>query len=125
MQLLPITRDNLIAVRVSGRLTSDEIDYFKAIQRDVIDQFGEVRIYFEMEDFEGWETDSFLDNAFFDVTHAHSYSKVAMVGDKKWQAWITKIVNVVKRGEVKFFSLDDRSQAVQWVQQGSLRTMEG
>jgi hypothetical protein len=125
MQLLPLTRDNLIAVRVSGTLTTEEIDYFKALQREVIEQFGEVRLYFEMEQFEGWQADSFLENALFDIAHAHQYSKVAMVGEKSWQAWITKLVNVVKRGEVKYFDLDDRALAVQWVQQGSLRTMEG
>ncbi len=125
MQLLPMTRDNLVAVRVSGTLTAQEMDYFKALQRKVIEQFGEVRLYFEMQDFDGWQADSFLENAFFDITHAHFYSKVAMVGEKSWQSWITKLVNVVKRGEVKYFDLDERMQAVQWVQQGSLRTMEG
>jgi hypothetical protein len=125
MQLLPITRDNLIAVRVSGTLTSQEIDYFKALQREVIEQYGEVRLYFEMESFDGWQADSFLDNALFDLTHAHLYRKVAMVGEKTWQAWITKLANLIKSGEVKYFDLDERALAVQWVQQGSLRTMEG
>lgn len=125
MQLLPMTRDNLIAMRVSGVLTSQEIDHFKALVRDVIDQFGEVRMYFEMQEFDGWQVDSFLENAFFDITHANRYSKVAMVGEKSWQAWITRLVDIVKRGEVRYFDLDDRLQAVQWVQYGSLRTKEG
>ena len=67
MQLLPITRDNLIAVSVSGTLTSQEIDYFKALQREAIEQYGEVRLYFEMENFDGWQADSFLENVFFDL----------------------------------------------------------
>jgi hypothetical protein len=125
MQLLPLTRDNLIALRVSGILTTQEIDQFKALVREVIDQFGEVRMYFEMQEFDGWQVSSFLENAFFDITHANRYSKVAMVGEKSWQAWITKLVDVVKRGEVRYFDLDDRLQAVQWVQYGSLRTGEG
>jgi hypothetical protein len=125
MQLLPMTRDNLIALRVSGILTMQEIDQFKALVRDVIDQFGEVRMYFEMQEFDGWQVSSFLENAFFDITHANRYSKVAMVGEKSWQAWITKLVDVVKRGEVRYFDLDERLQAVQWVQYGSLRTGEG
>jgi hypothetical protein len=125
MQLLPLTRDNLIAVRVSGTLTSQEIDYFKALQREVIEQFGELRLYFEMEEFDGWQADSFLENALFDITHAHFYSKVAMVGEKSWQAWIAKLADLIKKGEVRYFDLDERVLAVQWVQQGSLRTMEG
>jgi hypothetical protein len=125
MQLLPMTRDNLIALRVSGVLATQEIDQFKALVRDVIDQFGEVRMYFEMQEFDGWQVGSFLENAFFDIIYANRYSKVAMVGEKSWQAWITKLADIVKGGEVRYFDLDDRLQAVQWVQYGSLRTREG
>lgn len=125
MQLLPLTRDNLIAVRVSGTLTSEEVSHFKAMVREVIEQFGDVRMYFEMDQFDGWEVDSFLDNAFFDITHANYYRKVAMVGEKTWQSWITKLVDIVKRGEVRYFDLDERAMAMEWVQKGSLRTMEG
>jgi hypothetical protein len=120
-----MTRDNLIAVRVSGTLSTQEVDYFKAMVREVIDQFGEVRVYFEMQQFDGWQIDSFLENAFFDMAHAGRYSKVAMVGEKNWQAWITRLVDIVKRGEVRYFDLDNRLEAVEWVQHGSLRTMEG
>ena len=124
MQLLPMTRDNLIALRVSGVLTTEEIDQFKALVRGVIAQYGEVRVYFEMQDFDGWQIGSFLENAFFDITHANRYSKVAMVGEKTWQAVITRLVDIVKRGEVRYFHLDERLEAVQWVSYGSYRTMD-
>ena len=125
MRLLPMTRDNLIALRVSGTLATEETDQFKALVREVIEQFGDVRMYFEMQEFDGWHIDSFLDNAFFDIAFANRYSKVAMVGEKSWQSWITKLVDIVKRGEVRYFDLNDRLQALEWVQHGSLRTMEG
>lgn len=125
MQLLPMTRDNLIALRVTGTLTTEETDQFKSIVREVIEQFGDVRMYFEMLEFEGWQLDSFLDNAFFDIAYASRYNKVAMVGEKSWQSWITKLVDVVKRGEVRYFDVHERLEAAEWVQHGSLRTMEG
>jgi hypothetical protein len=125
MQQLPMTRDNLVAVRVSGTLTTQEIDHFKTLVREVIEQFGEVRMYFEMQQFDGWQIDSFLENAFFDIANANRYTKVAMVGEKSWQAWITRLVDVVKRGEVRYFDMDKRQEAAEWVQHGSLRTMEG
>ena len=124
MRILPLTQDNLIAVRVSAVLTSEELDQFKAIVRHVIAQYGEVRLYFEMEQFSGWEPESFLENAFFEFVHAHQFGKVAMVGEKNWQAWLARLVNVVKRGEVRYFDLDQRVQALEWIQYGSLRTTE-
>ena len=125
MQLLPFTQDNLIAVRVSAILTTEELTQFKAMIKHVIDQYGEVRLYFEMEQFDGWQPESFLDNALFDLLHARQFSKVALVGEKTWQAWLAKLVNLVKWGEVKYFDLEQRVQAIEWVQYGSLRTMEG
>jgi hypothetical protein len=123
MQILPLSHDNLIAVRVSNTFTTEELDHFKAFVREVIEQFGEVRVYFEMEQFDGWEIGSFVENAFFDLFHAHQYSKVAMVGEKSWQAWMTKIVDLVKSGPVRYFDLSQRAEAMEWIQQGSIRTM--
>lgn len=124
MQILPFTQDNLIAVRVSALFTNEEFAQYKATVNHVIAQYGEVRLYFEMEQFEGWQPGSFLENAFFDLFHAHQFAKVAMVGEKTWQAWAAKLVNLVKRGEVRYFDLDQRVQALEWIQYGSLRTME-
>ena len=125
MQLLPLTRDNIIAVRVKDTLTAEEFDHFKKLVDHTIEQYGEVKIYFEMEEFEGWHAGTFLDNALFDIVHAHQFSKVAMVGEKTWQAWLSKLVNLVKRGEVKYFDLTQRVQAMEWIQHGSLRSLEG
>jgi hypothetical protein len=125
MQLLPMTRDNLIALRVTNTLSTEETAQFKAMVREVIEQYGDVRVYFEMLSFDGWQLDSFLDNALFDIAFANRYSKVAMVGEKSWQAWITKLADIVKRGEVRYFDVNERMEAVEWVQHGSLRTMEG
>jgi hypothetical protein len=77
-----------------------------------------------MEQFNGWEPESFLENAFFELVHAHQFAKVAMVGEKNWQAWLARLVNVVKRGQVRYFGLDQRVQALEWIQYGSLRTTE-
>ncbi len=124
MRILPLTQDNLIAVRVSAILTSEELGHLEAMIKHVIAQYGEVRLYFEMEQFSGWEPGSFLENAFFEVVHAHQFSKVAMVGEKNWQAWLARLMNVVKRGEVRYFDLDQRVQALEWIQYGSLRTAD-
>jgi hypothetical protein len=124
MQILPFTQDNLIAVRVSGNLTTEELDPFEAMVKHVIAQYGEVRLYAEMEQFSGWEPESFLENVFFDLVHAHQFGKVAMVGEKNWQAWLARLVNLVKRGQVRYFGLDQRVQALEWIQYGSLRTTE-
>ncbi len=124
MRILPLTQDNLIAVRVSAILTSEELGHLEAMIKHVIAQYGEVRLYFEMEQFSGWEPGSFLENAFFELVHAHQFSKVAMVGEKNWQAWLARLMNVVKRGEVRYFDLDQRVQALEWIQYGSLRTAD-
>jgi hypothetical protein len=124
MRILPLTQDNLIAVRVSAILTSEELGHLEVMIKHVIAQYGEVRLYFEMEQFSGWEPGSFLENAFFELVHAHQFSKVAMVGEKNWQAWLARLMNVVKRGEVRYFDLDQRVQALEWIQYGSLRTAD-
>lgn len=82
IQQLPETSDNLIAVRVSGTLTSADVQFFQNLLEPVMQRQGSARLYFEMVDFHGWEPGSFLKHGLFDLTHGRLYGNVAMVGEK-------------------------------------------
>jgi hypothetical protein len=41
--------------------------------------------------------------------------KMAIVGDKKWQEWLTKVAEPFYAVEAKFFSPDDIDDAWAWV----------
>ncbi len=46
---------NVLTLRVSGKLTSEDYDRFVPQTERLIQQHGSIRILFDMQDFHGWE----------------------------------------------------------------------
>ena len=50
-----------------------------------------------------------------DLKHADDYEKIAMVGEKKWQEWITRFMKPFTNAEVRYFDLKEKAKA--WISQ--------
>lgn len=109
------TKNNVMATRASEKLTKTDYEKLLPILKDKIKQSGKVRWYFEMEDFQGWELKAFWEDVKFDVKHANDFEKIAMVGDKKWQEWMTDLMKPFTSAEIKYFDLDQRDDALMWI----------
>ena len=40
-----------------------------------------------------------------------------MVGEKKWQEWMTDLMKPFTKAEIKFFELVERNTALEWIKQ--------
>ncbi len=100
-----ITRNegNLVIVRATGKLTQEDYDQLIPVWRRTIEEEGSMRMLFAMEDLHGWEPGAAWDDFCFSAGHAHEVDRVAMVGEKKWQAWLTKIGSVFLPERVRYF----------------------
>lgn len=117
LTILDDTNEQLLAVRVSGKLTAGDLDVYKSQISDRMQRTHAARLYFEMVDFEGWQPDSFVENGLFDIIHGREYGKVAMVGEKKWQEWAARLASPVKKKGVHYFDLAAKEQAMAWVKE--------
>ncbi|MDX5420910.1 MAG: STAS/SEC14 domain-containing protein [Hymenobacteraceae bacterium] len=118
LEILPQTKDNVLAVRVSKELRIDDFDQYRNILRDLMQQHEEVHFYYEMEDVQWVQPVAAIENGLFDVIHGLDYGRVAMVGEKIWQEWAAKLISPVKKYGVRYYNLADKDQAMKWVQEG-------
>jgi hypothetical protein len=51
----------------------------------------------------------------FDVQYANKFEKVAMVGDEKWENWMTDLMKPSTSAEVKFFEINHASEGQKWI----------
>jgi predicted ATP-dependent Lon-type protease len=59
------------------------------------------------------------DDLRFGTEHARKVDRVAMVGEKKWQEWLTKIGSIfIMRDHVKYFDTANLAEAERWVRAG-------
>lgn len=72
---------------------------------------------FVMENFSGWEPGAAWDDLRFETKHAAKVERVAMVGEKSWQKWMTRIGSVFVGDRVRYFEHAQLQEAKRWVRE--------
>ena len=106
---------NMIKTLVSDKLTKEDYDKILPALQQTVNEWDSVRWYFEMRDFSGWEPAAAFKDLKFDIEHATEMTKIAMVGTKKWEEWLTKAMKPFTSADVRFFDLQEREEALQWI----------
>jgi len=113
------TEGKALVVKATGSLTSQDYEIIFIPQlKQLIDKLGKIRVVFYLdENFTGWELGAAWDDAVFGIQHRHDFEKVAVVSDKKWVEWATKIGSYFMDGQVATYAPAEFKEAVAWVKQ--------
>ncbi|WP_026914591.1 STAS/SEC14 domain-containing protein [Christiangramia portivictoriae] len=115
IQLLNSEKDNLISAKISGKISRDEVEKLHPLIHDIIKKGKKVDFFFEMEDFEGYTLKGFWEDIKLDTAHISDYGKMVFVGERKWQEWAAKATDFFTKSEIKFFEMDNKEDAKQWI----------
>ena len=125
LTILSATNDDLLAIGVSEKFTAIDFETYSALIKERVEKYGQVRLYFEMVEFDGWKAGSFIENGIFDIKHGRQFGRVAMIGEKKWQEWAARLASPVKREGIKYFDTSERELAMKWVKEPEFDGLEG
>ncbi|MFI5511513.1 STAS/SEC14 domain-containing protein [Mycobacterium sp. NPDC051804] len=105
-------------LRVSGKVTGDEISQFMPEMEKLLGS-GEVRIVEVIEsDYEGFGRGGLVEDlkqGFGTLIHHHSaFKRIAIVTDKEWVGHTVHLVGWMVPGELEVFGLDDLERAKEW-----------
>ncbi|MGV3539580.1 MAG: STAS/SEC14 domain-containing protein [Rufibacter sp.] len=115
IELINTENPEVFAVRVSGTLGKEEYDLLVPALESQIQQQGKINLYWEMSHFEGWSPGGLWEDLKFDAKHVNSFGRIALVGDQKWEQWLTQLMKPFTTAQVKFFETDDHDAAKEWV----------
>ena len=109
----------VFGMRVSGKILHQDYQEFVPRLEKLIEEHGSIRCLVEMTDLHGIELRALWDEINFDVRHARQIERCAVVGDRAWEAWMTKLSRpIFSRAEIRFFEPGEREQAWEWIEQG-------
>ena len=115
IQILNTEKDNLISAKISGTISKADVEKIHQLIHKIIENGKKADFYFEMEDFEGYTLKGFWEDIKVDSAHISDYGKMAFVGEKKWQEWVAKATDFFTSSEVKYFKIENRTQAMVWI----------
>jgi hypothetical protein len=110
--------DNVLWVRVSGKLTREEYADLVPSWEQMIARYGKLRLLFQMESgFTGWEPAAAWQDMKFSLAHRDELERVALVGDKKWEEWVAKLGALLVNAEVRYFGNGQVEEAARWLRE--------
>lgn len=108
-----LNENRVLTLTAGGRLTKEDYEQALPKMEELLEKHGRLRFLIKLENFSGFEPAALWEDLRFDFKHRDEYGKIAIVGDKKWEEWGTKISKPFFESEVKFFEDEDKAEA--WV----------
>jgi hypothetical protein len=105
----------IITVRVSGKLVKEDYERFIPAVERLIAAHGKVRLLFEMHDFHGWAAAALWEDFKFDVKHFDDIERLAMVGEKRWQQWMSSFCRPFTTARIRYFESHEADKAREWI----------
>ena len=111
---------NLIAVTASGTLTENDYQTLKPRLEREAQQHNTLRLIWEMRDFEGWQPGALWQDAKLDLHINSEVTTLVMLGEARWQAWLSKLSKPFATADVRYFDLSERDAAYAWIRSDDL-----
>ena len=108
----------LLEIHVTGTLTTADYERFIPAVEALILQHGKIDILFEMADFHGWDVGAVWEDTKFAFRHISDIGRLAVVGEKKWQEWMTTICRPFTKATIRYFDHADVGNARTWLEAG-------
>ncbi len=105
----------LLVIHASGRLGKDDYQHFVPEFDRLVEQHRKVRLLFDMHDFHGWKPGGRWEDTKFDFRHHADIERVAMVGEKRWQRWMSKFCTPFTSAEIRYFDRAEEPAAETWL----------
>jgi hypothetical protein len=109
-------RGDLIVVRVSGKLFgADYARFVPWLERRVAEQARPLRFVVHAEDWDGWpDLRAAWADLKMDARFSSHVERVAMIGDSRWQEWLTKLSNPLLPTKMRWFGPGEAEAAEAW-----------
>src|SRR5678816_1279998 len=104
----------IVEIRAFGTLTTADYDQFVPEIERWMERHGSLRLLFEMVDFHGWTPGALWDDLMLAFRHFHDFERIAMVGDRKWQAWMASFCKPFSGAVIRYFERADIEEARAW-----------
>jgi hypothetical protein len=105
----------LIGLKLGGKLHDAEYKQFVATMGTILTAEGKVRLFIQLEDFHGCDLHAAWDHITFSLKHYSNFERIAMVGDRKWAKWTTRLCKPFTHAKVRYFDRSAVDAAWNWL----------
>jgi hypothetical protein len=108
----------VLVAKLSGKLMKADYQQFVPEVEHLIREHGKIRVLVEMHDFHGWSTGALWEDIQFDRKHFRDIERLALVGDRTWEAGMAAFCKPFTTAAVRYFDASEGDAAFCWVTEG-------
>jgi hypothetical protein len=112
-----------LCVNLSGKLTKEDYHQFVPEIEKLIGREGKLRVLVRMHNFHGWTMGALWEDIKFDLKHFGDIERLALVGERKWEAGMAAFCKPFTRATVRYFDEAQAEEAQTWVKEGLPQTV--
>jgi hypothetical protein len=110
-----VATDNLLEVRLTGKLTKEFYEKLAPAVEKLIAEHGKLRILMIMHDFHGWTAGALWEDVKFEFKHWSDIEKLAMVGETKWEKGMATFCKPFTKAKIRYFDHEQLEEARKWI----------
>jgi hypothetical protein len=106
---------DILGYEVVGKIEKSDYDTLDSEVQSLIDQKGQIKVLLDMTGFEGEKASAWGKDLNFGKRFHKNIAKMAIVGDKEWEKWLTRLAEPFYAEEAQYFPAEDRAKAWDWL----------
>ena len=118
------SQGKVFVIELTGKLTRQDYEHFVPETERRIKEHGKLRMLVRMHDFHGWELGALWEDIKFDVKHFADIERLALVGERKWEAGMASFCKPFTSAKVRYFDAAHYDEAIGWLHEGIAQLTE-
>ena len=114
LEIRELYRGKLIVVHITGKLQVADYNNFAPVVEQAIEAHRKISLVVEMTDFKGWGLGALWEDIKFDARHFGDFERIAMIGEKQWEAAMAFFCKPFTSADVRFFDHAHVQEAIAW-----------
>jgi len=104
-----------LTMKAIGKLTHEDYEKITPMIDSALEGVADPRVnmFFDASELQGWELRAAWDDFKLGLKHGSAFDRVAIVGNKKWLEYASKLGSWFVSGEIHYF--DTRAEAMAWL----------
>ena len=107
--------DIYMSLSAIGKLTHEDYELITPMIDSALEgiKVPSIKVFVDATRLEGWDLQAAWDDFKLGLKHGNKFDKVALLGNRKWQEWSTKLAGWFMSGETRYF--ESESEALEWL----------
>jgi hypothetical protein len=109
----------VVGYKVMGKVTVEDYQQLEPEMRLLVDKYDAVCLLLDLQEFAGEEVKAWLPDLKFGHHFHDKITRMAIVGDKRWQKWVAALASPWYAKETSFFHPEETDKAWAWLREES------